>query len=80
MTAPILETPRLLLRPFTDDDTDGLAALCADPEVMRYLPKRLDRAASDGFAGRIMAHFARHGFGPWSLEIKGGPRYVDLSA
>ena len=33
----ILETPRLALREFTEDDVDDLFALNSDPEVMRYL-------------------------------------------
>ncbi|MGH3172204.1 MAG: GNAT family N-acetyltransferase [Trebonia sp.] len=33
----ILETPRLALRQFTEDDVDNLFELNSDPEVMRYL-------------------------------------------
>jgi RimJ/RimL family protein N-acetyltransferase len=33
----ILETPRLALRQFTEDDADNLFDLNRDPEVMRYL-------------------------------------------
>jgi [ribosomal protein S5]-alanine N-acetyltransferase len=32
-----LETPRLLLRPFTVSDRDTIHAVYADPEVMRYV-------------------------------------------
>ena len=31
----ILETPRLLIRQFTEDDVDKLFDLNSDPEVMR---------------------------------------------
>ncbi|MBS8225025.1 N-acetyltransferase [Vannielia litorea] len=34
----MLETPRLLLRPFTEADLPAFAAMNADPEVMRYFP------------------------------------------
>lgn len=37
MTAGIIETPRLTLRPLSKDDTDLLVDLDGDPEVMRYL-------------------------------------------
>ncbi|MGZ3620705.1 MAG: GNAT family N-acetyltransferase, partial [Candidatus Binataceae bacterium] len=37
ISIPVLETPRLLLRQFQPSDFDALAALHADPEVMRYL-------------------------------------------
>jgi RimJ/RimL family protein N-acetyltransferase len=33
----ILETPRLILRPFVEEDLDALARIYADPEVTRYL-------------------------------------------
>jgi RimJ/RimL family protein N-acetyltransferase len=33
----ILQTPRLVLRQFTEEDTDNLFDLNSDPEVMRYL-------------------------------------------
>jgi RimJ/RimL family protein N-acetyltransferase len=33
----ILETPRLVIRQFTEDDVDNLFKLNSDPEVMRYL-------------------------------------------
>jgi RimJ/RimL family protein N-acetyltransferase len=33
----ILETPRLALRRFTEDDAENLFDLNSDPEVMRYL-------------------------------------------
>ncbi len=33
----LLETPRLAMRQFTEDDVDNLFGLNSDPEVMRYL-------------------------------------------
>lgn len=36
-TRIVLETPRLVLRQFTEDDVDNLFDLNSDPEVMRYL-------------------------------------------
>ena len=75
-TPPVLETERLLLRPYRDDDLGGLAALCADPVVMHHFPQTLDRASSEKLAERIKAHFELHGFGPWSVEIKDTHMYA----
>ncbi|WP_102157421.1 GNAT family N-acetyltransferase [Zhihengliuella halotolerans] len=36
LSTPTLETDRLRLRPFTDDDGDALFALQSDPHVLRY--------------------------------------------
>jgi ribosomal-protein-alanine N-acetyltransferase len=66
---PTIKTPRLLLRPWRDDDLAPFAALNADPRVMAFFPKRLDRAESDARAAWIRDHFARHGFGLWAVEV-----------
>jgi RimJ/RimL family protein N-acetyltransferase len=39
----ILQTPRLILRQFTEDDSDNLFELNSDPEVMRYLGRPVSR-------------------------------------
>ena len=48
--APRLETDRLVLRAWEDADLDAYAALCADPQVMRYIgngsPQHREQAAS----------------------------------
>lgn len=44
------------------------AALNADPEVMRYMSRQLDRAQSDAFVDRILGHWQADGFGIWALE------------
>jgi ribosomal-protein-alanine N-acetyltransferase len=66
-----LVTERLKLRTWRDGDLAPFAALNADPVVMRHFPEPLDRAASDALVDRIVAHFDRHGFGPWAVEIPG---------
>jgi RimJ/RimL family protein N-acetyltransferase len=38
---PSLATPRLLLRPWRDQDPPAFAAMNADPRVMEFLPNRL---------------------------------------
>jgi ribosomal-protein-alanine N-acetyltransferase len=67
--APVLLTPRLTLRGWRPADREPFAALNADPEVRRHFPGTLARAESDALADRIEAHFARHGFGAWAVEI-----------
>jgi RimJ/RimL family protein N-acetyltransferase len=57
------------MRRWRDADRDGYAALNADPEVMRYFPATLDRAASNASVDRIEDLFERQGFGLWALEV-----------
>jgi len=66
---PTLRTSRLLLRPWREADLPAFAALNADPIVMEHFPSVLDRALSDSLAARIQAHFDRHGFGLWAVEL-----------
>jgi RimJ/RimL family protein N-acetyltransferase len=61
-------TDRLILRRWRDADRAPFAAMNADPEVMRYFMKSLDRAESDAFIDRIERHFEEHGWGLWALE------------
>ncbi|WP_044563053.1 GNAT family N-acetyltransferase [Azospirillum sp. B4] len=72
---PTLTTPRLLLRPWTAEDRDAFAAMAADPKVMEFLLP-LDRAASDALVDRVEAHFARHGFGYWAVEVQGHAPFI----
>lgn len=71
VTAPILPTDRLILRPWRAEDLAPFAALNADAAVMAHYPKLLDRAESDALAAQIGEHFAAHGFGLWALEVPG---------
>ncbi|MBH9579384.1 GNAT family N-acetyltransferase [Inhella proteolytica] len=71
-----LQTPRLLLRPWRDDDLAPYAALNADPEVMRHFPALLSREESDAQAARIRAKLDAQGWGLWAVEVKGGPAFI----
>ncbi len=57
------------MRRWREADREPFAAMNADPEVMRYFPAPLDRAASDAMVDRIEDLFRRQGFGLWALEM-----------
>ena len=48
----------------------------ADPRVSEYLPTPLSSEQSDAFVGRIEAHFQRHGFGLWAVEVPGATPFA----
>src|SRR5262249_5823709 len=73
---PTIATARLILRPWCDDDIEPFAALNADPRVMEFLPKLLDRAESDAMAARIREGFNRQPFGLWAVEVTNGARFI----
>lgn len=71
MAPPTLPTLRLVLRPWRPSDRDGLWRMQSDPRTMEFLMPVADRAASDAVAERAEAHFTRHGFGLWVVEVPG---------
>ncbi|HEY7687736.1 MAG TPA: GNAT family N-acetyltransferase [Dongiaceae bacterium] len=71
-----LETPRLHLRNWTDEDLPAFAAMNADAETMRYFPKPLGRKSSDALAALIRSNLAKHGWGLWAIEVRTGPKFA----
>ncbi|HEX7077437.1 MAG TPA: GNAT family N-acetyltransferase [Candidatus Eisenbacteria bacterium] len=66
-----IRTDRLLLRRWLPSDRAPFAAMNADPRVTEFLPTPLSREESDAFVARIEAHFEKHGYGHWAVEIPG---------
>lgn len=75
-TSPPLVTARLCLRAWKDRDLEPFAALNADPQVMAFFPKCLDRAESDALAMLIRDKLACRGFGLWAVEVPGIADFV----
>lgn len=71
----ILETPRLALRELTVDDLDFVADMLGDDVVMRFYPKRLDRAESLEWIERQRMRYDRDGHGLWLVtnRVTGEP-------
>src|SRR5262245_45370378 len=66
-----LETPRLVLRMFREDDFESYyATICADPDVMRYLGegKPLTRSEAWRQMAMILGHWQLRGYGFWAVE------------
>jgi RimJ/RimL family protein N-acetyltransferase len=67
-----LETDRLILRGWRDDDLDALAAINADPEVMRYIRDgsvRDRRQSAEGLQ-KMIANWEEHGYGLFAVEVR----------
>ena len=76
---PTLSTERLILRAWREEDLPAFAALNADPRVVEYLPRCLERAESDALAECIAAHFRRHGCGLWAVEAPGVAPFIGFA-
>ena len=71
MTEAGLETERLILRNWREDDFEAYASLCADPQVMRYLGgKTLDRTEAWRHMAMMIGHWQLRGYGLWAVEEK----------
>ncbi|SCL14582.1 Protein N-acetyltransferase, RimJ/RimL family [Micromonospora nigra] len=70
MTA--LETPRTVLRGWCPEDLPAMAAINADPEVMRWIADGsvLDRERSDARIAAYERHWQEHGFGLFALTLR----------
>ncbi len=75
-----LETERLILRQFTEDDVDNLVELDSDPEVMRYLnggvatPREL---VEQEILPRFLSYYERYdGVGVWAAIEKASGEFI----
>ncbi len=72
-----LETERLRLRMFSESDLDAYAAMCADPEVMKYLGSGpMNRSEAWRNMAMVVGHWTLRGFGLWAVEEKAGGELI----
>lgn len=64
-----IATARLVLRRWNEADVDALAAINADQDVMQHFVAPLTREQTARAIVDYEASFARHGFGPWAVEV-----------
>ncbi|MFI6530974.1 GNAT family N-acetyltransferase [Nonomuraea sp. NPDC050547] len=74
-----METERLIMRRWREEDREPFAAMNADPEVMEHFPARLTRAQSDMMIDRMEMGFARDGYGLWALEVRESGEFVGFT-
>ncbi|ARU87251.1 GNAT family N-acetyltransferase [Pseudomonas sp. M30-35] len=73
-----LQTQRLILRPWRENDLPAFAAMNANPEVMRHFPACMSGEESDALAQRIIQHFADYSFGQWVVERAAQPGLIGV--
>ena len=67
-----IETPRLVIRPFTLDDLEQLAAIFAHPEVMRFIGDGpISEQEAVEWLERWMSVVERTGFGHLAVTLRG---------
>jgi RimJ/RimL family protein N-acetyltransferase/acetyl esterase/lipase len=75
-----LETERLVLRRFTDDDIDDLVELDSDPEVMRFInggrPTPRDEIENEVLPAYLRYYERYDGYGFWAAVERSTGRFV----
>lgn len=72
-----LETDRLLIRPWREDDCEPFAQINADVAVRKYYyPALLKRAQSDEIIDECMEHLSAHGFAFLALERRQNKKLI----
>ena len=72
----MLQTPRLLLRPWQESDREPFQLINADPRVMEFFAAPLSPAESDRMIDRIQAHIVRHRFGFFAAELRATGEFI----
>jgi len=74
----MIETGRLILRAFRDEDRAPMAAINADPRVNEWLGGPITAEMTDATIARVNAHIARHGFGFFAAERKADGKLIGM--
>lgn len=76
----ILETPRLTLRELVPEDEDALAAMFADPDVMRWIGSGGVRTREDVRAAiaRERDGYGERGYGQWATTLRASSEPIGL--
>ncbi len=80
----ILETERLIVREFTEDDAPAFYVLGSDPAIIRYTGDPGGGLASVEQAAEVlrtrpMADYRKHGFGRWACVLKESGAVIGFS-
>jgi len=66
----VLETERLILRRFTDDDVDAVFAVIGDPLTMKYYPQKFTRDDALRWVTKSQERYRTDGFGLFAVVLK----------
>lgn len=66
----MIETERLLLRPYTLDDFPALYEILSDPETMQHYPAPYDEEKTRNWITWNLDNYEKYGFGLWAVVLK----------
>ena len=72
----MLETSRLRLREYTQDDFDDLLQILSDPVTMQHYPKPYDEKGTQRWIDWNLDNYQKYGFGLWAMELKENGAFI----
>ena len=76
---PVLETVRLRLRAWREEDLNPYAAFVADESMTRFVGGTGNRQNAWRRMAMLLGHWSLRGYGPWAVEEKASGRWVGYS-
>jgi ribosomal-protein-alanine N-acetyltransferase len=73
---PVLNTGRLILRPWQAQDREPFAAINRDPALMQFMPAPLSAEETNAFVNRVELHFNQHGFSLWAAQLRNTDQFI----
>lgn len=77
---PTIETPRLVLRDWHDDDVEAWVRMNADARVTEFFTRNYTREVSEEMVAKMRQQLYRNGYGWWAVEIRGGAPFAGVIA
>jgi RimJ/RimL family protein N-acetyltransferase len=75
----VIETERLVLRRWKNEDILPFVEMCADRKVMEFLSVPLTSMEAQITVNRIQGHFKKHGFGLYAIERKETKKFIGFT-
>lgn len=71
-----METTRLKLREWKEEDLNPFFKLNSNSDVMEFFPSKLSKEESDASVDGIIKHFETYGFGLYAVEKKDSQEFI----
>lgn len=72
----VIETERLILREYREDDFDALYEILSDAETMAHYPAPFDEERVRGWIRWNLDNYEKYGFGLWAVILKETGRFI----
>jgi ribosomal-protein-alanine N-acetyltransferase len=73
-----LETDRLILRDWKDEDVESYSQMNLDPDVMRFFPSTVPAERSKQYLVKTRQSFYDLGYGQWAVELRETGQFIGL--